>query len=228
VALADDVEFGLRVKHAGLLPRPQDGGAARDLPSGGTFRFHTQGVQLASLPDAQLVARCRAGDEDAWRELVARFSRYVFAISTQAFRLRPDDAEEVFQEVFTRTYQHLDRLRDDEAIRPWIGQLTRRLCIDHLRSSSREEIVDPDTMPGGADDAMATIDEAFAVHEAMGELSENCREILDRFFARDESYQMIGAALEIPSGTIASRISRCLARLREIFEGRNPAPGASS
>lgn len=208
--------------------RPQDGRTARDLPSGRTFRFDTPGVQLASLPDAQLVARCRGGDEDAWRELVARFSRYVFAICSQAFRLRAEDSEEVFQEVFARTYQHLARLRDDEAIRPWIGQLTRRLCIDHIRSSSREEIVDPDTLPGGVDEAMTTLDDAFAVHEAMAELTENCREILDRFFARDESYQTIGAALEIPSGTIASRISRCLARLREIFEGRNPAPGASS
>jgi RNA polymerase sigma factor (sigma-70 family) len=185
-------------------------------------------VQLTSLPDAQLVARCRSGDEDAWRELVSRFSRYVYAICGQAFRLRPEDVEEVFQEVFARTYQHLDKLRDDAAIRPWIGQLTRRLCIDHLRSSSREEIVDPDSMPGGVDEAMATLDDAFAVHEAMAELTENCREILDRFFARDESYQTIGAELDIPSGTIASRISRCLGRLREIFEGRNPAPGASS
>ena len=47
---------------------------------------------------------------------------------------------------------------------------------------------------------METIDEAFAVHEAMAELTENCREILDRFFARDESYQTIGAALEILLG----------------------------
>ena len=71
---------------------------------------------------------------------------------------------------------------------------------------------------------METLDDALAVHEAMSELTENCQEILDRFFARDESYQTIGAALDIPSGTIASRISRCLARLREIFEGRNPDP----
>ncbi|HXV57965.1 MAG TPA: sigma-70 family RNA polymerase sigma factor [Gaiellaceae bacterium] len=185
-------------------------------------------MQLASLPDAQLVARCRAGDEDAWRELVARFSRYVFAICAQAFRLRQEDSEEVFQEVFARTYQHLERLRDDEAIRPWIGQLTRRLCIDRLRAGSREEIVDPETMPGGADDTMELLDEAFAVHEAMATLSENCQEILDRFFARDESYQTIGAALDIPSGTIASRISRCLSRLREFLEGRNPAARPSS
>jgi RNA polymerase sigma factor (sigma-70 family) len=192
------------------------------------LRFHIHAVQLASLPDAQLVARCRRGDEDAWRELVARFSRYVYAISCQAYRLGQDDAEEVFQEVFTRTYEHLERLRSDEAIRPWIGQLTRRLCIDRIRAGSREELADPDTLPVSTDETMATLDEAFAVHEAMASLSENCREILDRFFARDESYHTIGAALEIPSGTIASRISRCLSRLREALEGRNPAEGASS
>lgn len=185
-------------------------------------------MQLASLPDAQLVARCRRGDEDAWRELVTRFSRYVYAICSQAYRLRQEDAEEVFQEVFTRTYEHLEKLRSDEAIRPWIGQLTRRTCIDRLRAGSREEIVDPDTMPGGADETMETLDEAFAVHEAMATLSENCREILDRFFARDESYHTIGAALGIPSGTIASRISRCLSRLREALEGRKPSADPSS
>jgi RNA polymerase sigma factor (sigma-70 family) len=192
------------------------------------LRFHTLAVQIASLPDAQLVARCRKGDEDAWRELVTRFSRYVYAICCQAYRLSQEDAEEVFQEVFTRTYEHLEKLRSDEAIRPWIGQLTRRTCIDRLRASSREEIVDPETMPGGADETMGTLDEAFAVHEAMAALSENCREILDRFFAQDESYHTIGAALGIPSGTIASRISRCLSRLREAFEGRNPAADSSS
>ena len=185
-------------------------------------------MQLASLPDAQLVARCRRGDEDAWRELVTRFSRYVYAICSQAYRLRQEDAEEVFQEVFTRTYEHLEKLRSDEAIRPWSGQLTRRACIDRLRAGSREEIVDPDTMPGGADETMETLDEAFAVHEAMATLSENCREILDRFFAQDESYHTIGAALGIPSGTIASRISRCLSRLREALEGRKPSADPSS
>ncbi|HSK16852.1 MAG TPA: sigma-70 family RNA polymerase sigma factor [Gaiellaceae bacterium] len=184
-------------------------------------------MQLTSLPDAQLVARCRRGDEDAWRELVARFSRYVFAICSQAYRLRADDAEDVFQEVFTRAYQHLDRLRDDAAIRPWIAQLTRRLCIDRLRAGSREDVSDPDDLPVAADDVMGTLDEALAVHDAMAELPANCREILDRFFARDQSYQTIGAELGLPSGTIASRISRCLSKLRDLFEGRNPGPRAS-
>lgn len=177
----------------------------------------------ASLSDAALVARCRTGDENAWSELVNRFSRYVYAIATQGFGLRADDAEDVFQEVFARTYQHLGRLRDDEAIRPWIAQLTRRLSIDRIRAGSREQLTDEEIEPSGLDETFDRLDEALAVREAMGDLSESCQEILDRFFTRDESYQTIGEALEIPSGTIASRISRCLAKLREIFEGRNPA-----
>jgi RNA polymerase sigma factor (sigma-70 family) len=174
-----------------------------------------------------LVARCRTGDEAAWAELVSRFSRYVYAIIGQGFSLRAQDAEDVFQEVFARTYQHLDRLRDDEAIRPWIAQLTRRLCIDHIRARSREELTDEQIEPADLDDTLETLEEALAVHEALAQLPEHCREILDRFFTRDESYQAIGSALGIPAGTIASRISRCLAKLRELFAGRKPAPEPS-
>ncbi len=167
--------------------------------------------------DAQLVARCRAGDDDAWRELVERFSRYVYAIAVQAFRLPMADAEDVFQEVFARAYVNLPKLRDDNAIRPWLAQLTRRLCLDTLRSGAREQVGDlPE--PSGVDDTLSQLDEALYVHEALAMLPENCREILDRFFCRDESYRQIGDALGIPNGTIASRISRCLAHLRERME----------
>ena len=170
---------------------------------------------------AQLVALCRSGDQDAWAALVERFSRYVYAIASQGFRLRDQDAEDVFQEVFAKVYERLDTLRSDEAIQPWIAQLTRRVCVDRLRSGSREDTTDESELTVDPDeDAIARIDEALDVHDAMAGLPENCREILDRFFARDESYRTIGEALDLPSGTIASRISRCLGRLRELLEGR--------
>ena len=178
-------------------------------------------MSLVSLPDAQLVARCRRGDQAAWSELVSRFSRYVYAIAVQAFRLPEHEAEDIFQETFTRVYEHLDRLRDDEALRPWIGQLTRRLCIDKLRAGSREQLTEDEIERPETEDELARLDDALTVHEALGGLPEHCREILDRFFARDESYRDIGAALDLPSGTIASRISRCLSKLREVLEGRN-------
>jgi RNA polymerase sigma factor (sigma-70 family) len=171
----------------------------------------------AHMTDAELVHRCREGDEDAWNDLVERFSRYVYAICVQGFRLREHDAEDVFQEVFTRVYERLDTLRSDEAIRPWIGQLTRRLCLDRLAAASREEPVEELRVP---DEALNEIEEAFAVREALEGLSDPCREVLDRFFARDESYRTIGSALDLPAGTIASRISRCLGKLRVELEGR--------
>src|SRR5438105_5668986 len=123
--------------------------------------------------DAALVARCRAGEDEAWRELVERFSRYVYAIAVQAFRLPEHDAEDVFQEVFARTYERLESLRDDAAIRPWLGQLTRRLCIDCLRGGAREQLGESDPAEAVTTDAEETIellDEALDVHEALRRL----------------------------------------------------------
>ena len=183
---------------------------------------------VSTLTDSQLVARCRAGDQQAWNELVNRFSRYVYAICVQAFRLSDSDAEDVFQEVFARAFQHLDKLRDDSAVRPWLAQLTRRLCIDRLRAGQRERpVADEELLASEADDTLGLLDEALTVHEALAAAPEHCRDILDRFFAQDESYKTIGEALDLPSGTIASRISRCLARLREHLEGRNDGAAPS-
>lgn len=169
-----------------------------------------------AIADKDLVRACREGDQQAWAMLVERFSRYVYAIALQAFRLSVQDAEDVFQEVFTRTYEHLDRLHSDESIRPWIGQLTRRLAIDRLRLASRESLGDEtlELIDGQADHELERIELALGVRAAMETLPEHCQEILDRFFARSQSYHEIAAALDLPMGTIASRISRCLAKLR--------------
>ena len=181
---------------------------------------------LSTLADAELVQRCKAGDEEAWNELVARFSRYVYAICTRGFRLSDADAEDVFQEVFARVYTNLHTLRDAAAVRPWIAQLTRRLCIDALAKRERER-PDAEPRPEEQSDDIAEVDEAFAVREAMTTLSDTCQEMLDRFFARDQSYRTISEELELPAGTIASRIARCLGKLRAELEGRNePPPGS--
>jgi RNA polymerase sigma factor (sigma-70 family) len=172
--------------------------------------------------DAELVARCRAGDESAWEALVDRYARYVHAIVSRVYRLEPYDAEDAFQEVFARIFERLDTLRDGEALRPWIAQTARNCAVDILRRSGRE--VPVEEVPEEADDSVSRLDEALTVHGALDRLSPECHEILDRFFCRDESYRTIGAELELPGGTIASRIARCLARLRDVLE---PAHGRS-
>ena len=177
-------------------------------------------METAGLSDAQLVTRCRAGEPGAWNAFVERFSRYVYAICSRGFRLAPSDAEDVFQEVFARAYEKLAELRNDDAVLPWLGQLTRRLCIDRLRVLARDapDAAEPDEH--AAEETLDSIDDAIAVRAALDAVGDPCREILDRFFCRDESYRTIGAALDLPAGTIASRISRCLAKVRaELMEG---------
>jgi RNA polymerase sigma factor (sigma-70 family) len=177
--------------------------------------------------DAQLVSRCRAGDPEAWNEFVERFSRYVYAICGRGFRLAQHDAEDVFQEVFARAYERLPELRSDDAVRPWLAQLTRRLCIDRLRLNARDTLSETEPDEREVDDVLSQLDEAMSVRAALDRVGDPCREILDRFFCRDESYRTIGEMLEIPAGTIASRISRCLEKVRAELDGRNRGSGAS-
>jgi RNA polymerase sigma-70 factor, ECF subfamily len=184
-------------------------------------------METAEQPDAQLVSRCRAGEPEAWNEFVERFSRYIYAICSRGFRLAQHDAEDVFQEVFARAYERLGDLRSDDAVRPWLAQLTRRLCIDRLRLLSRDAAGPEDPDESAVDDVLGTLDEAMAVREALDAVGDPCREILDRFFCRDESYRTIGDALAIPAGTIASRISRCLEKVRAVLDGRDRGSRAS-
>ncbi len=121
-----------------------------------------------NLADAELVRRCRAGDGDAWNELVERYSRYVYAIAVRGFRLSDEDAEDVYQDVFMRIYTRLDSLRDDAALRPWIAQLTRRRCLDAI--ASRREVPAEDVLEEGSSD-LSEIEEAFEVREALAGLS---------------------------------------------------------
>lgn len=163
-----------------------------------------------------MLEHCRAGDEVAWAQLVAQHERYVYAICTRGYSLGAADAEDVFQEAFVRTWHQLDRIPDEPALRAWLGQVTRRLCIDRLRALKRTR---PEADAGmdqpAPGDQLGDIERALDVHAALAGLCDEHREVLDRFFCQDHSYAQISVDLDIAMGTVASRISRGLAGLRE-------------
>src|SRR4029078_6050144 len=68
-------------------------------------RYASGGAAVDAASDAELVSRCRAGDQAAWEALVDRYGRYVHAIVARVYRLDPHDAEDVFQEVFARVFE---------------------------------------------------------------------------------------------------------------------------
>ena len=171
---------------------------------------------MEASSDAELVARCRAGEQGAWDALVDRYARYVYAIAARVYRLEPSDAEDVFQDVFARVFERLDTLRDADALRPWIAQTTRRCAVDTLRRSGARRSWT--RSPDGPDDGLARAGRGDDHPRRARRALADCREILDRFFTRDESYRTIGTELDLPAGTIASRIARCLARLRDVLQ----------
>ena len=187
---------------------------------------------MESATDAELVARCLANEQGAWEELVDRYARYVYAIAARVYRLDPNLLDAGFLVVCAGGFAGPDRLGEVAARRPWIAKTPGRCAIDALRRAGRETAVDE--LPDGVDEGLAELDEAMTVHAALDGLSPDCREILDRFFTRDESYRTIGSELDLPPGTIASRIARCLARLRDALDpdlahatGRNAPVRAS-
>ncbi len=110
-------------------------------------------------------------------------------------------------------YLRLGDVRDATALRAWIAQIARNASLDWLRrdvgARQRRETDDL-----AFEEPLGVLEDALIVRAALGRLPPPQQEILDRFFARDESYQTISAALDLPAGTIASRISRALASLR--------------
>jgi RNA polymerase sigma factor (sigma-70 family) len=145
---------------------------------------------------------------------VQRFSGFVYRIATSRFRLARHDAEDVVQEVFTRAYERLGTLRSDQAFGAWISQVTYCQTIDLLRRRAREQAADQPVDSEVPDEALGEPDETLWVQQMLDDLPPPCREIMDRFFLRDQSYSTISADLGLPPGTIASRISRGLAKLR--------------
>src|SRR5207245_1540551 len=111
------------------------------------------------------------------------------------------------------------------AVRPWLAQLTRNLCVDRLRERARVEPTEDIEL--GAAETLAELDLALDIREALAALGDPCSDLLDRFFSRDESYRTIGEVLDLPAGTIASRISRCLVKMRGQLEGRNDGAAPS-
>jgi RNA polymerase sigma-70 factor (ECF subfamily) len=162
--------------------------------------------------DSDVVRRCLQGDPDAWAELVHRYANSVYAIARRQFGLEPCDADDVFQETFSRTYQHLPRLRSHEAIGPYIRQIARRTCIDHLTKPNATPVAEINT--GVDEGSIQRMEQKIVLRQALDRLPPINREVIDRFFLRDECYRTISQALDLPHGTIASRIARGLERVR--------------
>jgi RNA polymerase sigma factor (sigma-70 family) len=163
--------------------------------------------------------RAAAGDERAWDDLVAEFGGLVWAV-TRAFRLRHADAAEVAQITWMRLVEHMDRMHDPARVGPWLATTARRECLSALRRSSRV-VLSGDELPDRFSDApeqgaaMVERERDDVLWEAFEALHPRDRALLRMLIADPRpSYEEIGAALDMPVGSIGPTRARALERLR--------------
>lgn len=173
----------------------------------------------------ELVLRARQGDQQAWNQLVERYTGLVWAIA-RSFRLNQADAADVNQTAWLRLLEHLDRLVEPDKAGAWLATVTRNECKRTLRRSGREvpsehdeDLVD---LRDEAPDAPLLRDERHAeLWESFDELPPRCQSLLRLLMADPRpNYLEVAAALEMPVGSIGPTRMRCLARLRRITDGR--------
>jgi len=168
--------------------------------------------------DGELLDRCRQGDEAAWRELVTHHSRKVFGLCYR-FAGRVDEAEDLTQEVFLRVYQNLDRYRSNAgAFNTWLMTVARNHAIDHYRRRREERERRDDSaegemelLPSGEEGPLMALERkerVQLVQRGLRALPEDLREPIVLCDLQGLPYEEAAKVLEVPLGTVKSRLNR--------------------
>ena len=174
------------------------------------------------LSDAKLVRRARSGEGSAWDDLVRQHQDSVFRL---AYLLLgdPDEAEDVAQETFIRTLQHLDRFDESLPLRPWLLRIASNLSRNRKRAVGRywnalQRLGRREIEAGRGLDR----DDAQLLWQAIRRLKHADQQVIYlRYFLEVPEAEM-ASILEVPRGTVKSRLHRGLNRLRKVVETEFP------
>ena len=166
-----------------------------------------------------IIARARRGDAGAFEQLVETYREQVYRIALRMCG-NAADADEAAQEAFLAAWKGLPNFRGDSQFSTWLYQLTTHAAIDLMRRQiATEDITEvsaPDPAPGPQQQAERR-ETQEAVRDAILQLTPEYRQIVVLRFLEDLSYEEIGAALKLPSGTVKSRLNRAKAQLKDIL-----------
>jgi RNA polymerase sigma factor (sigma-70 family) len=187
-------------------------------------------LEDAERQDAELIDRARRGDVMAYEELVRRHQSV--AIRT-AHLFAPDgDAEDAVQEAFVKAYAALGRFRAGAPFRPWLLRIVANEARNRRRSAGRRaglalrsvEDRRPDDAAPSPESAVLAGEARAALLAAVNALRDDDREIIGARYFLELSEAEAAEALGIPRGTVKSRLSRALARLREQLTSTDGGP----
>lgn len=198
---------------------------------------------MGSEAEASLLGRCRRGEAAAWDELFdlhyAAAARFIFQLGHDFTR---EDAEEICQEAFLSVIRNLDSFHGESQFQTWLFRIAANKARDYrerqhaakrggghiplsLQAQDPESglTLDPPSNAPAPDMTLLTAEQAASVHQALEQLGEPCREIIELRYFGDLSYDEISQSLSLNPKTVSSRLSKCLDRLeaiaRKIFSG---------
>lgn len=166
--------------------------------------------------EKELIDRCIKGDPAAWKDLVVRYERLVYSVAL-TFCSQPDDASDVFQQVWMELYQHLSDLRNVEALPAWLITVTRRQAFKLIRSRHDSEQLDEEVPD--VKQQLTQIEREHALERALEQLPDRCRNLINLlYFTADEpSYADISGKLAMPVASIGPTRARCLEKLKKLL-----------
>lgn len=178
--------------------------------------------------ESALVAAARNGDARAFEQIVLRYQRPVHRIA-YALTRSAADADDLAQETFLRAWKALDRFELGQPLHPWLARIATNLAFSLFRHRKRrpEQSIEPLVEAGrqwGVDDDpaehAATSERDTHMRAAFAELTEEHQTILTLRVVNDLSYEQISQTLNVPIGTVMSRLSRARAELKRRMQER--------
>lgn len=191
---------------------------------------------LAALKDPEVVARAAAGDHEAFRVLVERYQNRAYGLALRVMR-DEEQAKDVVQEAFLKAYRSLDRFEGRSSFYTWLYRIVMNLCLDAKRRQPAGRQVEWDEeyaheVPVGTgldavdparQDAAGPAGELeraelrAAVGRAINELPDDARQTLLLREVEGLSYLEIAEIMEVPKGTVMSRLHHARRRVKALL-----------
>jgi RNA polymerase sigma factor (sigma-70 family) len=191
-----------------------------------SFEFPASDVRRS---DAELLKRCKKGDQPAWNELIDRYQRLIFAIPRRE-GLTDEQAEDVFQDVFMTLFEKLDEIEQPDRVRSWMVTTAKFKTWAIVRGSKNirtpataeemeaEMAAVPDAAPL-ADQQLVELEQQHLIRAALKNLEERCQKILSMIYLRPQaaSYSEVAAEIGVGESSISPLRSRCLKKLEKLL-----------
>ena len=178
--------------------------------------------------EAGLLRAAQAGDQGAFTELVRRYERAVYRVA-YALSRNASDADDLAQETFVRAYQAIGRFRVGEPLFPWLARIATNQAISLFRRRKRrpetpiEPLIEAGQQWGVEDDPAQSVEEDERrrhLEAAFGELTPEHQAVLALRVIEEQTYEEIAATLQVPVGTVMSRLSRARSELKARLAAR--------